>query len=279
MHSFELTDKLNKNKNNSQNYPGTNGHSMNGISDQAHISIIIPAYEEEKIIEKHISIFTSEILKKHNIELIVSDGGSADATVEIAKKYTDKIVVHNEAARQRIGEGRNKGAEIAKGDTLVFLNADTMPENIDKFLEVITKFHSKAGKYAKVDALACKVTAFPEELLFKDKIFYAIHNSYVHLLNIIGLGMGRGECQVIRSAVFSREHGYNPSIAAGEDFDLYRRISLKGKVLYDPDLSVLESPRRFRKYGYLKTICIWLLNSLSVWFFGKSLSKEWEPIR
>jgi glycosyltransferase involved in cell wall biosynthesis len=242
-------------------------------------SLIVPVYKEEKIIESHLNLFNEELRHKYNFELIVSDGGSEDDTALIAKQFADIVVIHDSKDRQTISQGRNRGADFATGDTFVFLNVDSIPADIVHFMEIITDFNNKTERYFNCHALACNVSGFPEEVLLKDKIFYFLHNNYVHFLNLIGLGMGRGECQIVRRTTFQDVSGYNDNIAAGEDFDLFRRISKIGKIKFIRDLLIYESPRRFRKYGYIKTIFYWTLNSLSVWCFGKSVSKEWEAVR
>ncbi len=240
------------------------------------ISLIIPVYQEEKIIECQLKRFPIELRKKYNFELIVSDGGSTDKTVEIAKRYADKVVVHQREYRQTISEGRNRGAEVARGNFLIFLNADSYPADIDSFFKFIRTWAAKPTSPAP---LACYVSGFPDEILFKDKVFYSIHNGYVSFLNAIGLGMGRGECQIVKREVFFQVGGYNNILVAGEDFDLYRRINKIAKVKFESKLVILESPRRFRKYGYLKTLWYWTLNALTVIFCGKSVSQEWEAVR
>lgn len=242
------------------------------------LSLIMPVYQEEKIIENQLKRFPKSIREKYNFELIVSDGGSSDKTVEIASKYADIVVVHDKPYRQTISEGRNRGAEVANADVLVFLNADSYPENIDDFFLFISNW-AKGSSVSDGIAVACYVTAFPEEIVLKDKLFYSFHNFYVRVLNFIGLGMGRGECQIVRSDFFKSVNGYRNEIVAGEDFDLYSRLAKIGKIKYAAELRVLESPRRFRKYGYVKTVWYWTLNSLSVMLFGKSVSKEWEAVR
>lgn len=241
------------------------------------LSLIIPTFQEEKLIEQQLKRFTPELRRKYNFELIVSDGGSTDNTVEIARKYADKVVEHKSSSRQTIAEGRNKGASNALGEVLIFLNADSYPQNVDKFFSEILSWAGDPKD--KSAAIACYVSAFPEEIMLKDKIFYFFHNQYVAFLNLIGLGMGRGECQIVRRSMFERVGGYNSSIVAGEDFDLYRRISKIAPVKFCRNIVVLESPRRFRKYGYLKTLFFWGLNALTVMLFNKSITKEWEAVR
>jgi GT2 family glycosyltransferase len=181
--------------------------------------------------------------------------------------------------KQTISEGRNRGAEAASGNCLVFINGDTIPENTDSFFEFISRWCRGNADCSDAVALACPVTVTPEEKLLKDSIFYTCHNFYVRLLNSIGLGMGRGECQIIKSSAFKAVGGYNEKLAAGEDFDLYRRIGRHGKIRFAKGIRVFESPRRFRKYGYLKIIFSWTINSLYVMFFGRSMSDEWEAVR
>jgi glycosyltransferase involved in cell wall biosynthesis len=73
----------------------------------------VPAYNEEKLLERTLSAFPMELRKRWNVELIVSDGGSKDGTIEIARTFADVVVLHHEDRRQTIAEGRNAGADVA----------------------------------------------------------------------------------------------------------------------------------------------------------------------
>ncbi len=243
------------------------------------ISLIIPVYMEEKILEDILQVYTKEICKKYSVEIIVSDGASTDKTCEIAKKYADILAVHNQERRQTIAEGRNSGGFLGSGDVLVFLNGDTYPEEPEKFFKFIYNWAENQTKYSKYSALACRVYVPKEYEILSDMIFYRVFNRYVKLLNLIGIGMGRGECQIVKREVFHKVIGYNPGLTAGEDFDLYKRISKIGKIGYTAEITVLESPRRFRKYGYLKVLLEWTKNALSVMIKGRASSSEWEAVR
>lgn len=242
---------------------------------EARFSVVVPVLNEEKLLPQFLNQFTDEIRKNFNIELIISDGGSTDKSVEIANSFADIVVVHDSSKKQTIAEGRNEGARVANSDVFIFLNADTKFSNIKRFFEKLEVLMQEQN----FDAIATYVTSFPEQTYFKDKMFYGFFNKYFKFLNIIGLGMGRGECQIVKKSSFIKVEGYNSTIAAGEDFDLYRRIASFGKVIFADDLVIFESPRRFRKNGYFKTIFWWTLNALSVWIFGKSVSKIWEEVR
>lgn len=253
--------------------------STRKVYSQPLISVIVPVFREEKILAKTLSAYTEKLRQKYHIELIISDGGSQDRTLEISREMADIVVEHNEDRRQTIAEGRNKGAERANGDILVFINGDTVPANPEWFFEFISRLDDDNSEFKNYPAFACAVNVDPSEKLIKDTVFYTLHNLYVRLLNKFGLGMGRGECQIVRREIFQKVGGYNAELTAGEDFDLFRRIAKIGKIGFAKDIVVLESPRRFRKFGYLRIISSWIINSLSVMFLNRSVSKEWEAVR
>lgn len=243
------------------------------------ISVIIPTLQEEKLLEKTLLCFSQELQNKYALEVIISDGGSTDKTIDIARRFTHNIIVHSKQKRQTIAEGRNDGASIAQGNVLLFINADTIIEKPEQFIQYVYDWaeHNEKKNYA---ALACSVHVIPSERTLSDAAFHGFFNNYIRFfVNVLGIGMGRGECQIIRSNVFRELGGYNATVSAGEDFDLFRRIARKYKVHYAPELVVYESPRRFRRYGYTRLLWSWTINALAVMITGKSISKEWEPIR
>lgn len=249
-----------------------NGHASSG---RPRISIIIPVLQEEKILEKTLAVFTDTLRSRYSIEIIVSDGGSTDGTMMIAGRYADKIVRHTGQHRQTIAEGRNCGAAVAEGDIFIFLNGDTVPARPEKFFETVTAWSDSNESIA----LACPVHIPPEERIAADSLFHLFYNAYVRLLNLCGIGMGRGECQVVRADMFRQVGGYNSTIAAGEDFDLFRRLARTGAIRTFSDMLVYESPRRFRKYGYGRVLWNWTVNAVSVMVRKKAVSEEWEAVR
>ena len=102
------------------------------------ISIIFPAFNEEKSIKKTISS-TKEILRKNNInpfEIIIIDDGSADKTFEIA--LNENVNVIKNPHNLGYGISLKKGIDAAKYETLIIMDADlTYPT--EKIPELIKK--------------------------------------------------------------------------------------------------------------------------------------------
>jgi glycosyltransferase involved in cell wall biosynthesis len=238
-------------------------------------SIIVPTLNEEKLLPKLLDVLTQEDIRNgFDYEIIISDGGSKDRTLEIAESYNARIV-KNVGDELNISKGRNQGAFAANGDILIFFNADVLPKNFKQILNVVDKKFIH-GDYS---AMTCFVKVFPSERKFIDLVFQTFYNNYFHLLNLIGLGMGRGECHIMSKETFEEFNGYNETIIAGEDFDLYRRIRKRGKILFARNLVVYESPRRYRKYGHFKILFTWLINSIYIVLGNSSKSTEWEAVR
>lgn len=239
------------------------------------ISVIVPTKHEEKLLSSCLEQFTARIRARYRLEVIVSDGGSTDNTVGIAAAFADYIAVHEEPRRQTIAEGRNRGAALANSDLFIFLNADTRIHELEAFLDrVIQRFNADPS----LSALACKVEVMPEVRKLSDVLFHAWFNRYVWVANKI-MGMGRGECQIVRRSAFQAIGGYNDEMVAGEDFDLFHRMHQITKVRYDRSLLVYESPRRYRKYGYVKVYYDWIRNGLAAMMHRRSPSEVWEEVR
>ena len=238
------------------------------------ISIIIPTKNEEKVIEKALKQYLP-FKKKFGIELIVSDGGSTDKTIEIAKKYADRVIVKKKGEIQNIAGGRNAGAKVAKGDLLFHTDADVIIQNKKEFFKrVLEVFENK-----NFVALTTNLKIYPEEEKLEDKIAHFLINTSIKTVNKLGLSFfGKGECQIVRASAFKKINGYK--IQYFEDCRLFYALKKHGKIAYLGDLVIYHSPRRFRKKGYLGLLAISAVETIYILLKGKaSLLKDWEPVR
>lgn len=234
-------------------------------------SIIIPTFNEALVVAKTLRQYV-EAKKNYQLELIVADGGSNDGTLEIARQYADKIAYKTATQPETIAFGRNRGAALATGQILIFFDADVLVSDLNRLLEAVSKTFSDYGFVAATT----KSAVYPEEQILSDRIFHPIFWSYVRLLNFIGIGASKGECQIIRRSAFEQLHGYNGRLGASEDFELFGRLRKLGKIKCF-SIPVYESPRRYRKIGYLRLTWQWSVNFLRA-IFGLPI-KKWSTIR
>ena len=99
------------------------------------VTIIIPVYNEEKYLAYCISSIFSQSFK--DFEIIIVDDGSTDRSNQIGRNFVKKGVLFLKQKHQGPGTARNLGAKKARGDILVFVDADMM---LDKyFLEYLVR--------------------------------------------------------------------------------------------------------------------------------------------
>lgn len=215
------------------------------------LSIIIPTKNEEK----YLPILLSQIKKQNfkDYEIIVADAESRDKTVEIAKSFGCIIVKGGLPAK-----GRNEGAKVAKGEILLFMDADNifLPDGF--FEKLIFEFEKRKLGVASFPL-------YPAGNLI-DKIAYFIYNKWVkisqnflpHATNSI----------LIRKEVFEKIGGFDEEIKIGEDHDLARRAAKISRFGFIETEPVLTSARRFELEGRFKTYGKYLLAGIFMLFFG-----------
>ena len=238
------------------------------------ISIIIPTLNEAKIIEATLRTLAATLTLPH--EVIVSDGGSCDGTAELAARYANTVLVFSGPGRQTIGEGRNEGAKVATGDFLVFLDADcVIPEPDRFFAQALAYFEKDPG----LVGLTAYLRVFPADETFGDKLVSGVANLGLRVANnVLRRGASFGEFQMIRREAFARLGGYRADLIAFEDTDMFRRLSRIGRTTIAPKLRVLHSGRRGHQVGHPQLIAMWLVNMAFVAIRDRTFSKEWRPI-
>jgi len=103
------------------------------------VSVIVPAYNEEKVIENCVESILTCGYEKMEIKLV--DDGSTDRTLELMRKYEDHPMVH---VISQVNNGKasalNRGFQNAKGEILFFVDADGIftPSTIPEMLKAFT---------------------------------------------------------------------------------------------------------------------------------------------
>ena len=240
------------------------------------ISFVIPTLNEEQVLKD--TIVSLRKLKAVPYEIIVSDGHSSDGTLDIAKKLADKVVEHDGKTRQTISGGRNAGAAAAKGELLVFFDADChiLSDQDAFFAEAVKQFDNNP----KLVGLTVNIRIDADKETAADKIIYSVLNfNLAFRNNIFHSGESTGEFQMIRKSAFDQIGGFDEKLVTREDADMFYRLAKIGRTMVDRKLTVYHPGRRAHKVGWPKLIWIWTQNKIWVWLFNRAKSKEWEVIR
>lgn len=228
------------------------------ITKNSLVSIIIPTLNEATTMR---DLAASLGRLRGEFEVIVCDGGSADATVEVARQCGLRVI---EAPRGR-GPQMNAGAQLAKGETLLFLHADTrLPEDA---LELV------AG--ALVDEKVCGGNF---SLIFGGDSREARLLTRIYPLLRLG-GMLYGDSAIFaRRRVFDRLDGYR-EYPIFEDCDLYRRMRRLGRFVR-LNARATTSSRRFQGH-FIRTFALWSLMQVLYWLGVNPnlLSRLYKPLR
>ena len=198
------------------------------------------------------------------IEIIVSDGGSTDGTVQIANNLVDEVVIGSAGRYKQL----NAGAKRSKGDVLLFLHADTLlPKGaIIRILYRLRNSDAVGGSFKKYWNWNPKVkrTSF---LKFMSFIWQGFGNWLVRLLK----SFPGDNAIFVRKEIFNNLNGFRP-LWICEDFDYIRRLKKYGKkkVIYIR-AAVLTSTRRFERYGFFRLNYMWFW---IYWFWRLGMSQE-----
>jgi len=191
-------------------------------------SIIVPAYNEEKLIGRTLVSLRKQSYRP--IEVIVVDNNSTDRTNGIARKYADKVIFLKDMGAAK---ARNFGAEKAKGNFLFFIDADfRLSKNaIEKCVAVL-----------KTDYLAGTAKIVYESKDYKVKLIEAIQNFCLEQWKLFESGF-----LYVKKDTFEKIGGYRGKISFGENLDLLQRISKLGPLYFEKKAYLSTSPRRFIK--------------------------------
>ena len=195
------------------------------------LSIIIPALNAAGRLEGVLKTLFASAADK---EVIVADGGSADATREIAERLGARVI---KCVRGR-GAQMACGAAAAKGDRLLFIHADTVPGA--GWDEAVARYVADPGNLRRAAVFRLRLDdASPAARRLERLVAW---RSRV-------LGLPYGDQGLLISRVFYDELGGFRAIALMEDVDIVCRI---GKSRLDIlDVVVVTSAERYRTGGYL----------------------------
>lgn len=201
------------------------------------LSIVIPTKNEEKQLPMLLASLKSQ--RFSDFEIIVADAYSTDRTREIAESFDAKVVDGGLP-----GPGRNRGAEVAQGDTILFLDADVQLPSFRFIDECLDEMERK-----QLDIATCKVKPLSRKPV--DRALHEAYNAYAIATSKIR-PHAPGFCIFSRRNAHNEIHGFDEDVIFAEDHDYVQRAAKQGHlfgILRSHSIGV--SVRRLEKDGRL----------------------------
>ena len=231
----------------------------------SNISIIIPAHNEENYIKQTLHSIKNQTYQDYDI--IVVSNGCTDQTENILRKKEaqNQKLKHYSITSANVSIARNLGAKEARGELLLFLDADTLLAE-----DALQKINESFGEQCSVATTLAKPDV--------QKLKFNFLQNYKNLLHTTGLYHGCSGALICRKEDFNKVGGY-PEIVVKEHRKLIIALKRKtGKKFRCIDTQVTTSMRRFQKWGLTKATLFWI----GQWFknyLGDLKKSDYEKIR
>jgi glycosyltransferase involved in cell wall biosynthesis len=200
------------------------------------ISVVIPAYNEEKYLPLTLQSIKSQSLTPY--EVIVADNNSTDKTAEIAKEYGARVVHVKEQGNVYAMKG---GLDAARGDIIAGVDADTVVSS--NWIEVINQAFTNGQVVGATGSIhIADKTTFTSLNNFFYYIFLQI-NFWLGLPHLVGFNFA------VRKETYHKIGGVNTDYEMSSDVELGLRLKEYGKVVLVRQMVVAPSMRRWEKNG------------------------------
>jgi glycosyltransferase involved in cell wall biosynthesis len=242
------------------------------------ISIVIPAYNEEKFIGACLrSVLREARCYGDEAEVVVINNASTDRTREVACGYPGVRVIDEPC--KGLSRARHRGYLESRGDLVVNVDADClMPRGylsrvvrsfeLDKRLALLTG----PFLYHDLPQVAQVVT-----ILFH--LFQFVPNTIGQRIFRLGAVAQGGNFTARRSAL-QKVGGYDTTLTFyGEDTDIAIRLSRVGLVRFSFTVLMKTSGRRLRKEGVLRAGTLYTLNIIFMILKGRPLTRTHQDVR
>lgn len=224
-------------------------------------SVVIPAYNEEKYLPKLLCSLEKQTF--YNFEVFVVDGQSKDKTRKVVASFQPKLPKLKllTAAKRNVSYQRNLGSQKAKGDFLIFMDADIW---FDK--NVFGNIHHLLQNN-KTDVFLSK-GKFPDKNLIYKLINLGSFLIY-SLTEKFQRNLGTGSFLGIEKNLFKQIKGFDQKLVLAEEHQLIKKARNAGAVIkFFSQIEIILSPRRLEKEGVLKFLLKYFYFCLYEHFVG-----------
>jgi glycosyltransferase involved in cell wall biosynthesis len=239
------------------------------------LSIIVPAYNEQDYLPACLEHLLAEVRRcpdPSEVEILVVDNASIDATAEVARRVPGVRVIHE--PNKGLTKARQAGLEAAAGELIGYVDADTrMPPGwIAQVLRTFERYPHVvcvSGPYIYYDA-----KHWQRAMVRLYWILLASPAYWMTRYMVVG-----GNFAARRSAL-EQIGGFDTEIAFyGEDTNIARRLHAAGKVKFSLRLPMRTSSRRLQEEGMTVMAGKYVANFLSEVVLKRPVTRAYRDIR
>lgn len=195
------------------------------------VSVVVPAYNASATVEECLQALARQSLPSSEYEVIVVDDGSSDSTRATAARYGVEVLTQD---HQGPAAARNLGAAQARGEIVLFTDADCVPTS-DWIESMLLPFGDDqiAGAKGVYHTHQKKLVARFVQLEYEDKYDLMRKERYIDFIDTYSAAY--------RKEVFNHNEGFDPAFprASGEDVEFSYRLAERGyRMVFVPQASV-----------------------------------------
>jgi glycosyltransferase involved in cell wall biosynthesis len=210
------------------------------------LSIIIPTLNEEKYLPRLLDSIESQDFLDY--EIIVSDAGSTDSTPQIANERGAHYILSKEIKHPSYQ--RNQGVKKAKGEILLFLDADSM---------LSKGFLSKAiSTFSKKDLIGAGFYIKFNPNHYHYNLYSCVSNIIFFLKQYTKNPVAIGAGIMSKKEAHQKIKGFDLEVVLAEDYDYCSRLAKEGKFRIINHARLYYSSRRIEKEGFFRAGWKWL---------------------
>jgi len=194
------------------------------------ISIVVPAFNEERLLAGTLEAIKTASQGLPACEIIVCDNNSTDRTAQIAREHGAKVVF--EPVNQ-ISRARNTGAAAATGEWLIFIDADSRPSK---------------GLFAEMTSVmpGCVGGGVTVALETEDRLARVILSTWNFISRTAR--WAAGSFIFCRADAFRQTGGFSTELYATEEIDFSKRIKRLGRFVILHRHPLMTSARKLHLY-------------------------------
>ncbi|BAY84899.1 putative glycosyl transferase [Calothrix parasitica NIES-267] len=219
------------------------------------ISVIVPVFNGELTIQETINSILNQTFK--NIEVIISDDGSTDSTLEIVSNISDSRIKILSYPNAGVSASRNRGIYQAKGEYISFMDADDLwtPDKLELQWQALQDNPQAAVAYSWTDYISES-----NQFIKAGRRIKANGDVFSKLL--VSNFLENGSNPLISKEALEKVGGFDESLSVAEDKDMWLRLANnyefvcveKPQILYRSSMNSLSSNLKNMEATSLKVI-------------------------